>query len=378
MPTPRSQPGDPLTPRQAECWDAYQRLKSIRAVAAELGCAYAAAHDCITRARFKLSIPEGITYAADVAGLDLDTLAHGWVKAKGKDGEPDVSAFFRVPRPEDDPLERIRAAFEDLTPAPAVAPPQRFNADLLTLYPLADVHLGQLSWGRESGEDYDLAIAAQQLRQAMADLIVACPESDTAVILDAGDLFHAENDDARTPQSKHALDVDGRYFRTLELGVTLLADLVDGALKKHNRVLFWSIPGNHSPIGRIAVSVAMAQRYRNDPRVEVARDPSEFFVYAWGRCLLAAHHGDKAPPERLGQWLAEHDLWQPRQFRHFFLGHHHKDMAGDIGGIRFERLRAFTAKDAYAAANAYVTRRSLQAITFHRERGEIARVKRHI
>jgi hypothetical protein len=99
MASPRSQPGDPLTPRQAECWAAYQRLRSIRLVAAELGITYTAAHDCITRARFKTAIPEGIVHAADAAGLDLDTMAHGWIKAKGKDGEPDVSAFFRTPKP---------------------------------------------------------------------------------------------------------------------------------------------------------------------------------------------------------------------------------------------------------------------------------------
>ena len=378
MPAPRSQPGDPLTPRQAECWEAYQRLQSIRAVAAEVGITYTAAHENITRARFKASVPDGIVNAAATAGLDLDTLTHGWIKARGKDGEPDVSAFFRTPRPEDDPLARIRAAFEDITPAPVVDPPGRSDADLLTLYPLADVHLGQLSWGREAGEDYDLTIAARQLREAMAHLIVGCPESASAVILNTGDFFHSNNERNITEKSGHALDVDGRLFKVLECGVALTADLIDGALKKHGRVYYRALRGNHDPTMHMALTIALAQRYRDNPRVVVEQSPGDFWVMEWGRCLLAGHHGDKAKPEDLASWLAEHDDWKPRQFRHFFLGHLHKDTARDVGGIRFERLRAFTAKDAYAAGNAYVSRRSLQAVTFHRERGEIARVKRHI
>jgi hypothetical protein len=49
--------------------------------------------------------------------------------------------------------------------------------------------------------------------------------------------------------------------------------------------------------------------------------------------------------------------------------------AKDIGGVQCEQLRAITGRDAYAAAHSYTARAQLQAITFHRERGEVQRVK---
>ena len=49
--------------------------------------------------------------------------------------------------------------------------------------------------------------------------------------------------------------------------------------------------------------------------------------------------------------------------------------AADIGGVQWEQLRALTARDAYAVSNAYVARSQLQAVTLHREFGEVQRVK---
>lgn len=43
--------------------------------------------------------------------------------------------------------------------------------------------------------------------------------------------------------------------------------------------------------------------------------------------------------------------------------------------MRWERLRAVTARDAYSVANAYVSRAELQGITYHREKGEVHRVR---
>ena len=44
-------------------------------------------------------------------------------------------------------------------------------------------------------------------------------------------------------------------------------------------------------------------------------------------------------------------------------------------GVQWEQLRALTAKDAYARSHAYCARAQLQAVTYHREKGEVSRVK---
>lgn len=369
MAGPRRQPGDALTALQRDALERHDRLKSIRAVAAEMGLSFSATQQHIASARFKLSVPEGIRDAAAATGLDLATLSHGWIKAKGEDGAPDVSGFFKTPRAPEDFAERIRAVFEDMTPAPVVAPPKRCDADLLTLYPLFDVHLGMLSWGRETGEDYDLTVASTQLRASMAGLIVDSPEAAAAVLLVGGDWYHGNDQTNATPRSRHVLDVDGRHFKVLETGIVLLGDLIDAALHKHAHVIVRVLPGNHDPVSCISLVLAIAQRYRLNPRVTVDRDPGEVWAMAWGRCLIAGNHGHRVKFDRMALWLAEHRLWRYGQSRHCFFGHEHHEAVKDVGGVRCERLRPFAPRDAHSAGGGFAGHRGLQAITFCKVRG---------
>lgn len=68
-------------------------------------------------------------------------------------------------------------------------------------------------------------------------------------------------------------------------------------------------------------------------------------------------------------------VWGETQHRYLYTAHLHHLKAADIGGVQWEQLRAMTARDAHAIANAYSARAQLQAITMHREGGEIQRVK---
>jgi hypothetical protein len=43
--------------------------------------------------------------------------------------------------------------------------------------------------------------------------------------------------------------------------------------------------------------------------------------------------------------------------------------------VAWEQLRAVTSRDAYAVSHAYTARAQLQAITYHRDKGEVSRVK---
>ena len=93
--------------------------------------------------------------------------------------------------------------------------------------------------------------------------------------------------------------------------------------------------------------------------------------------MIAAHHGDKAKPERLVMFLADEHakMWGKTKYRFLWTGHLHHHKSADIGGVQWEQLRAMTARDAYAVAHSYSARAQLQAITLHRSGGEIQRVK---
>lgn len=315
------------------------------------------------------SVPKAIPPGQRVKGVStLYNSATGepivqWVKTKDDECSEDV-------------LARIRAGLEGMAPAFPVAPPDFVLPDLCTVYPIADAHLGLMAWGRETGTDYDTAIASERITNWVAQCVAASPASATSIIMDVGDYTHADNDTNQTPQSKHVLDVDTRIFRTLDVGIETLSASIGSALTKHADVHVVILPGNHNSTIYLALLFALAERYRDDPRVHVHKKPGEFFLHEFGRVLIAAHHGDKAKADRLVHFVADEfaEAWGRTKHRFLFTGHLHSHKSQDIGGMKWEQLRAVTERDAYAYSHAYTARAQLQAITYHRTRGEIQRV----
>ena len=294
-----------------------------------------------------------------------------WLKSK------DHSICLKPPPIEDDTLERIRASLEGLTPAPEIAAPLYANEDLLTLYPVSDVHIGMMAWGKETGEDFDTRAACDRLQSWVGQCVKASPESSVGVVLLNGDTLHADDQQNQTPGSKHQLDVATRHFRTLEMSISAIGSCVEMAAAHHDKVKVRVLPGNHDRTAYMAILFALAERYRGNPRIEVPKVPGEFFVFEHGACMIAAHHGDKAKAQRLVLALADDhaEMWGRTRYRFLWTGHLHHHKSEDIGGLQWEQLRAITAKDAYAKSHAFSARAQLQAVTYHRDKGEVSRVK---
>ena len=299
-----------------------------------------------------------------------------WAKTKSKDGTS-FSVLLKPDPLSSDNLDRIRETLEGLNPVKPVKPPTHADSDLLTLIPVSDLHGGMMAWGKETGEDYDTQKAVDRLVSWVGQCISSSPKSKKGVILFNGDTLHANDDSNQTKRSGHVLDVDTRQFRTLDMVIRAIGISADLALHHFEDVEIVVKPGNHDPDAWIGILFAMAERYRNEPRVTVNKEPSEFWAYSFGKVMLAAHHGDKAKAVRLVLFLADEfpEMWGQTRFRYLWTGHLHHHKSEDIGGVQWEQLRAVTSRDAYAASHAYSARSELQAITYHRNRGEVARVK---
>jgi hypothetical protein len=319
---------------------------------------------------------KAVQTAMDAVGTGLVPQAM-WTKVPPKDGEPGYSVYHKIEQPPEDIAERIRAALDAVPAIAAIPPPEYADDDLLTVYPLADVHLGAMSWGKETGADYDLAIAAARVVSWVGRCVAASPSSGTAILLDVGDLTHANDQTNQTQKSKHQLDTSSRYFQTTQTAILTLAIAAETIAGRHRDVIVRILPGNHNPDGYLAILFALGQRFRSNPRITVQEVPGEFFAHQFGEVMIAAHHGDKAKAERLVFFLADEfaPMWGSTKYRFLFTGHLHHHKSADIGGVQWEQLRAVTERDAYAVSHAYSARAQLQAITYHRSKGEVQRVK---
>jgi hypothetical protein len=270
----------------------------------------------------------------------------------------------------------LKAAFEQYKGcAKVIEPPARTDADLLSVYPIADQHVGLMAWAREAGENYDLKIGAKRLRQCMARLVSQSPPSQQAVILNLGDWQHSDDSKNMTPGSGNLLDVDGRYFKVLTTGVQLMQDCIEMALQKHKTVLVRNLPGNHDPHAAIALTVALGAFYHNNPRVKIDVDPSDFFFHRFGETLIGATHGHKLKPDRMAMSMAtrRREDWGSTRYHYFYFGHIHHETVKEVGDVRCESFQTLAAKDAYHASGGYDAGQSITSITIHRHDGEVGR-----
>lgn len=256
----------------------------------------------------------------------------------------------------------------DLTHAPTVE-------RLLTLYPVVDVHLGQLSWAKETGENYDLKIARQQFMDSVSALMQMSPPSATAMIAITGDFYHADNEDATTYKSKNHLDVDGRHDKVLHMGVEMIIWMADMALQKHERVIIHVRRGNHDPHSSKLLRAALFFRYQGNPRITVDIAPEELWSYEFGKVMLSFTHGDKIKAEAMPGVMAayEPEMWGRTTYRYGYSGHYHRAKGGPLTdekhGARWTILPAFTAKDSFNKSMGNAALREILALTFDKDDG---------
>lgn len=245
----------------------------------------------------------------------------------------------------------------------------------LTLYPIVDAHLGQYSWGKQSGENYDMDIAKDQFLRSTTSLMQLTPASSTALIIVLGDYFHADNDRAETERSHNHLDVDGRFDKVLHMGAEILLWQVDMALQKHETVIVKVMRGNHDPYASKALTLALWVRYQNNPRVVIDREPVDLWAFDWGVNMLGFTHGDNVKAEEMPGVMAAYypTMWGLTKYRYGFSGHYHRTKKGPLSdeknGAIWEIIPAFTAKDAWNRSMGHSSQRSIQAITFDKNEG---------
>jgi hypothetical protein len=274
-------------------------------------------------------------------------------------------------------IERFNAELQPLPTLGELRGASPFDADLLTLYPLPDVHLGQYSWGKETANVYDLDIARETTIAAFKQAASVAIPTTEGIVLGLGDYFHADGNDARTPKSGNQLDVDGRFGKVQMVGAEILVQTVDIALQRHEHVTVKILPGNHDPRGGDVMTLALLMRYATNPRVTVDRSPATHWFFQWGQTMIAAHHGHETKPESMPAVMAayEPEMWGSTLYRYAYLGHIHRRLRGtdEHGGAIYETFQAITAKDAWNRSMGHASGRSIATIILSKQHGEFAR-----
>ena len=277
-------------------------------------------------------------------------------------------------------IDAIKAEFEEYRgAAQPIAPPRETYSEIEQYYPICDPHVGMLSWGKQTGKPNDLRIGAERLLAGADRLISLAPPAETAVIIQTGDFFHADNQRNVTEGHGHQLDVDGRADKVKLAGVRILRRMIDLSLHKHKRVIVKNLKGNHDPESAAWLNISLGMFYENEPRVEIDLDDgnNDIWLHLFGKNYVGATHGHTMKPERMAMVMADDrpDYWGASEYRWMIFGHIHHETVKEVGSVRCESFRQPVPKDAYAHSHGYRAGNSMSSVTLHKTDGEIGRHK---
>ena len=368
---------DWVTPTQARYLKALEEHGTYDKAAAALGVVKNSVWESITRYR-KEAARRG-----HAPGHFDDGVAPGFVMGKVtiQRGPGGVERVWERQSPDAErqaeQLKAIRdALLEGLQPIAPLAPPRYTDDDLLTVYPQGDPHAGLYAWKDETGQAFDLVEYERVTKAAIDRLVASAAPSAHALFIDLGDSLHADNNASRT-KSGHHLDTHGRHAEVVKAVIRCKRHHIARMLEKHAHVTVRINPGNHDGITALMLAEMMALIYEAEPRVTVATSPNPYWFHGFGANLIGTTHGDGAKGANLpllmavdapAMWLAsEHGS------RVWFVGHvHHKDVK-DYPGVTVEYCRTLAAPDIWSHASGYRSKRSMEAVTYHRQDGEVER-----
>ena len=271
--------------------------------------------------------------------------------------------------------EAINAMASTLPREKAIKPPKVVDEDLLSLYVVTDYHLGMLAWGEETGADWDIKIAEDLLVKWFLAALRRSQKAKVGILAQLGDLLHYDGMEAVTPASKNILDADSRFQKIVRVAIRAFRRIVREMLKHHEQVHIIHAEGNHDPASSIWLRELFSALYEDEPRVTVDLSADPYYCYEFGKNSLFFHHGHKRRPQNIDDVFAAkfRDVFGRTNFSYAHMGHLHSDRVIESNLMKIRQHRTLASPDAYASRGGWMSGRSADLLTYHREYGEIGR-----
>lgn len=277
-------------------------------------------------------------------------------------------------------LERVSALIEafrdEVEPAKAVRlSKSERSSKLLNLHIVTDYHLGMKSWGEETGEDWDLAIAEDLLVRWFVCAVANAPPAEIGVLAQLGDFLHWDGLEAVTPTNRHVLDADTRFQKIVRVAIRALRRIIALMLEKYARVHVVIADANHDPAGGVWLREMFAAFYDCEPRITVDNSADTYYCIEHGLTSLFFHHGHKRKPDKIDDVMVAkfREVFGRTKFSFCHMGHMHHDYKIESNLMTVEQHRTMAAKDAYAARGGWMAGRGAPVICYSTEFGEVGR-----
>lgn len=323
-------------------------------------------------------------FAHKLADNNLPTnWTYGWLKTN------EASIFIK--NPEDIfRLDQMKAEWLETikSKAPVYKPFQykKLTEPHLLVIDIADTHIGKLAVESETGEEYNVEIAVNRVRDGVISLIEKSKgfPIEKIIFVIGNDILHTDTV-IRTTTKGTPQDTDGMWFDNYKIAHKLYVEITD-LLCTIAPVHVIHCPSNHDVQSGFYLAQSLEAYYNKNKNVsfDVSIKHRKYFTY--GKNLLGFSHGDGGKESDLMLTMAnESNDWtsKEKQYRYWYLHHRHHmsrtkyaDGKDYIGGT-IEYLRAVSATDGWHARNMYLSQQSIYAFLHQFNSGQVARIMHH-
>ena len=308
-------------------------------------------------------------------GIDVNSVSHYWYKSK-------KFSIFAKPNEytRDEFLKSIEDLISNYSPSyPHIDYPKREDGHLLIINP-ADVHIGKFADSLETGEDYNIEIAKERVREGVKGILRNAEGFPIEKILFCigNDILHTDNTMGSTTRLTPQ-DTDGKWFRHFTEALELYVEIVEMLIQIAPVDCVHSM-SNHDYMSGFHLAHALKSWYRNTESVNVDADPKHRKYYSWKNSLIGLTHGDGAKLNNLPLHMAQEEpkMWAETKYRYWYLHHlHHKQRykfmsSFDNIGVTVEFLRSPSGSDSWHYQKGYTG--SIKAVEgfIHNKYGQIA------
>jgi hypothetical protein len=366
------------TDRQAEIIDMVNKCESQGEAARKLKIAESTLREAINSVKLKATkagyapeydytheVPDGYMLKGVSTYYAADGMKAGqWVKSS-----VDIERQHQILR---SAIETLSATIPKQNPIPS---PNKCIEDLCNLITFTDYHLGQLSWHKEGGADWDLKIAEKMLWDSLHYMVTHAPRAKYCVLNIQGDFLHTDGLLPLTPAHKHVLDADGRFSKIVDTAVMILRKLINFLLETHEGVHVVFVEGNHDEVSELWLRKMFTALYENEPRLTVNNSEIPYYAFQFGDVMLAFHHGHKIKNEALPMLFAAQfpSIWGMTKKRYAHCGHRHHVDEKEYSGMIVTQHQTLAARDAHSARGGWISDRAASLITYHRTFGQFSR-----
>jgi hypothetical protein len=365
------------TVRQIEYIEAIEKHGSMRKAALALGVVKNSVQDSMNRLK-KAAALKGYSPEHDLVHPVAPGQMLRGASSLYRRGEPEPLLTWVKSSADEEARAAIRnvayeAMAEELPRVRPIRPPVKTIDALCNLVVFTDYHVGQLSWHREGGADWDLKIAESMLLSSFIHMVESAPKASACVLCLQGDFLHTDGLLPLTPGHKNVLDADGRFSKIVATAIRVIRRLIAYALAKHDTLHLIICEGNHDEASSMWLRQMFAAMFEDEPRMTVNDSELPYYVHQHGEVMLGFHHGHKINNEQLPMLFAAQysKMWGATSKRYAHCGHRHHVDEKEYAGMSVAQHPTLAARDAHASRGGWISDRAANVVTYHKRFGKV-------